>query len=130
MELSLCLCFYLRRSLRGYTVGTIMGLPVKIMEALALQSHCRIPWKYPQYHMSTCSTHHQVTGSNHPLDGGPGGYYQSNIPRVPWATGYGPKFWIRSIPSNGKRLWNHAPHTMKWPYHSRLKMGGHQPKKN
>jgi hypothetical protein len=92
MELSLCLSFYLRHSLRGYTVGTIMGFPVEIVEALAPQSHCRIPWKYPQYHMSTCSTHHQVTGSSHPLDGGPEGYYQSNIPQVPWATGYGPKF--------------------------------------
>jgi hypothetical protein len=35
MELSLCLSFYLRRSLRGYTMGTTMGFPVKIGEALA-----------------------------------------------------------------------------------------------
>jgi hypothetical protein len=31
MELSLCLSFYLR----GYTMGTTMGFPVKIGEALA-----------------------------------------------------------------------------------------------
>jgi hypothetical protein len=40
MELSLCLRFYLRRSLRSYMVGTTVGFPVKIMEALAPQSHC------------------------------------------------------------------------------------------
>jgi hypothetical protein len=38
MELSLRLSFYLRCSLGGYTVGTTMGFPVKIMEALAPQS--------------------------------------------------------------------------------------------
>jgi hypothetical protein len=57
MDLSLLLSFYLRCSLEGYTVGTITGFPVKIMEALAPQSHCQIPRKCPQYHMSTCSTH-------------------------------------------------------------------------
>jgi hypothetical protein len=35
MELSLCLSFYLRHSLGGYTVGTTAGFPVKIVEALA-----------------------------------------------------------------------------------------------
>jgi hypothetical protein len=35
MELSLRLHFYLRRSLRGYTVGTTTGFPVEIVEALA-----------------------------------------------------------------------------------------------
>jgi hypothetical protein len=39
MKLSLCLSFYLRRSLGGYTVGTTAGFPVKIVEALAPQSH-------------------------------------------------------------------------------------------
>jgi hypothetical protein len=39
LELSLRLSFYLRRSLRGYTVGTIMGFPIEILEALAPQSH-------------------------------------------------------------------------------------------
>jgi hypothetical protein len=34
MELSLCLSFYLRRSLRVYTVGTTSGFPVETMEAL------------------------------------------------------------------------------------------------
>jgi hypothetical protein len=34
MELSLRLSFYLRRSLRGYMVGTITGFPVETMEAL------------------------------------------------------------------------------------------------
>jgi hypothetical protein len=35
MELSLLLSFYLRHSLRGYTVDTTVRFPVKIMEALA-----------------------------------------------------------------------------------------------
>jgi hypothetical protein len=39
MELSLGLSFYLRRSLGGYTVSTTMGLPVKIVVALAPQSN-------------------------------------------------------------------------------------------
>jgi hypothetical protein len=43
MELSLHVSFYLRRSLRGYTVGTNMGFPVGIMEALAPQPRHRIP---------------------------------------------------------------------------------------
>jgi hypothetical protein len=34
MELSLCLSFYLRRSLGGYTVGTTMGFLVEIVQAL------------------------------------------------------------------------------------------------
>jgi hypothetical protein len=38
MELSLRLSFYLRRSLRGYTVGTIAGFLVEIMEAFASKS--------------------------------------------------------------------------------------------
>jgi hypothetical protein len=45
MELSLQLSFYLRRSLGGYMVGTTTGFPVKIVEALAPQSHRRIPRK-------------------------------------------------------------------------------------
>jgi hypothetical protein len=40
MDFSLCLSFYLRRSLMGYTVSTTMGFPAKIMEALAPQSRC------------------------------------------------------------------------------------------
>jgi hypothetical protein len=39
MELSLRVSFYLRRSLRGYTLGTTAGFPFKIMEALAPQSY-------------------------------------------------------------------------------------------
>jgi hypothetical protein len=42
MELSLCLRFYLRRSLRGYTVGATMGFTIEIIEALALQPCRRI----------------------------------------------------------------------------------------
>jgi hypothetical protein len=38
MEQSLRLSFYLRCSLRGYTVSTITEFPVEIMEALAPQS--------------------------------------------------------------------------------------------
>jgi hypothetical protein len=32
MKLSLCLRFYLRGNLEGYTVGTTMGFPNEIME--------------------------------------------------------------------------------------------------
>jgi hypothetical protein len=31
------------------------------------------------------------------------------VPWVPRVTGYGPKFWIRSVPSSGKPLGNHTP---------------------
>jgi hypothetical protein len=48
MELSLCLSFYLRRSLGAYTVGTTVGFPIETMEALASQTHRRILWKCPQ----------------------------------------------------------------------------------
>jgi hypothetical protein len=34
MEHSLRLSFYLRHNLRGYTVDTTVGFPVKIVEAL------------------------------------------------------------------------------------------------
>jgi hypothetical protein len=39
IELSLHLSFYLTRNLGGYTVGTTVGFSVKIVEALASQSH-------------------------------------------------------------------------------------------
>jgi hypothetical protein len=45
IELSLCLSFYLRHSIVSYMAGTTVGYPVKIMEALAPQSHHRTPWK-------------------------------------------------------------------------------------
>jgi hypothetical protein len=80
MEYSLHLSFYLRRSLGGYTVDTTAGFPVEIVEALTMQSHHRIPQKCPQYQVSTCSAHRQVTGSGHLLNGGLGGYYRGNIP--------------------------------------------------
>jgi hypothetical protein len=57
MELSLHLSFYLRRSFRGYTVGTTAGFPVEIVEALAPQSHYQILRKCPKYHMSTYFVH-------------------------------------------------------------------------
>jgi hypothetical protein len=40
MELSLRLSFYIRCSLRSYTVGTTAGFPIKIVEALAPQYRC------------------------------------------------------------------------------------------
>jgi hypothetical protein len=92
MELSLRLRFYLRRSLGGDTVDTTGGFPVKIVEALAPQSHRSITQKYPQYHMRTCSAHRQVIGSSHLLNGGLMGYYRGKIPRVLWVTGYDTKF--------------------------------------
>jgi hypothetical protein len=48
MELSLRLSFYLRRNLRGYTVGTTAGFIVETMEDLAPRSHRQILLKYPQ----------------------------------------------------------------------------------
>jgi hypothetical protein len=36
MALSLRLSFYLRQSLKGYTVDTTVAFPIKIVEALAL----------------------------------------------------------------------------------------------
>jgi hypothetical protein len=39
MELSLCLSFYLRCSLGGYTVGTTVGFPIEIVQALVPQHH-------------------------------------------------------------------------------------------
>jgi hypothetical protein len=48
MKLSLCLCFYLRHSHGGYMVGTAVGFPVEIVEALGPQSHHRTPWKCTQ----------------------------------------------------------------------------------
>jgi hypothetical protein len=39
MGLSLCLSFYLRRSLEGCMVDTTVGFPVEIVEALTLRSH-------------------------------------------------------------------------------------------
>jgi hypothetical protein len=80
MEHSLCLSFYLRCRLRGYTVGTTMGFSAKIVEALAPQSRCRISWKCRLYHMRTCSTHHRETGSGHLLNEGLRGYYRGRYP--------------------------------------------------
>jgi hypothetical protein len=115
MELSLHLSFYLRHSQGGYTVGTTAGFPVETVKALAPRSHRRIPWKCPQYHMSTYSAHHRVDGSGHPLDGGLRGYCQGLVPQVPQATGYNPKFWIQSVPSSSKQLGNHTPRTEYGP---------------
>jgi hypothetical protein len=39
-----------------------------------------------------------------------------------------PKIWIQSVPSSGKRLARHAPHTEQRTHHSRLKRRGHQHK--
>jgi hypothetical protein len=36
-------------------------------------------------------THSQVMGYGHLLNGGLGGYYRGNLPRVTWAAGYSPK---------------------------------------
>jgi hypothetical protein len=47
MELSICLSFYLRCSLRGYTVGTTVEFLLKIVEALAPQSRRWILRKCP-----------------------------------------------------------------------------------
>jgi hypothetical protein len=94
MKLSLHLTFYLRRGLWSYMVDTTAGFPVEIVEALAPQSHRQIPRECAHYHISTYSAHRRVIGNSHPLDGGLGSYRQGNIPRVPWAAGYGPKLWI------------------------------------
>jgi hypothetical protein len=59
-----------------------------------------------------------------------GGDCRGNVPRLLWATDYGPKLWIQSVPSSSKRLGNHTPHTSERPHHSRLKRRDHKPKKN
>jgi hypothetical protein len=38
-------------------------------------------------------------------------FCQGLIPHLPWVTGYGIKFWIRSVTSSGKYLGKHTPHT-------------------
>jgi hypothetical protein len=38
-------------------------------------------------------------------------HYRGLVPKVLWATGYSPKFLIRSVPSSSKQLGNHTPHT-------------------
>jgi hypothetical protein len=80
LKLSLCLSFNLKRILGGYTVGTTTDFPVETMVDLVPRSHRRIPWKCPQYHMSTYSPYHRVTGCGHPLNEGLGGYYQGLVP--------------------------------------------------
>jgi hypothetical protein len=47
MELSLCLSFYLRRNIGGYTVGTTAGFPIKTVVALAPRYHRGVPQKHP-----------------------------------------------------------------------------------
>jgi hypothetical protein len=68
------------------------GIPVKIVEVLALPSHRRIPRKCRQLHMSTCSAHGRVTGYTHSLDGGLKSYCRCLVPQVPRVFGYDPKF--------------------------------------
>jgi hypothetical protein len=115
MGLSFHLSFYLKRSFGGYTVGTTAGFPVETVEALAPRSHCRIPRKCLQQHMSTYSARRRVTASGHPLNGGLRGYYRGLVPREPWVVGYCPKIWIQSVPSSGKRPGNHMPHNRYGP---------------
>jgi hypothetical protein len=40
---------------------------------------------------------------------------QDLVPWVPRAVGYGPKFWIRSVPSSSKHQGNQTPHTRFGP---------------
>jgi hypothetical protein len=37
------------------------------------------------------------------------------VRRIPRVAGYGPKFWIRQVPSSSKRLQNHTPHVRYGP---------------
>jgi hypothetical protein len=48
--------------------------------------------------MNTYSAHRRVTGSGYLLNRGLGGYYQGNLPRVLWATGYVPNFGYNRFP--------------------------------
>jgi hypothetical protein len=61
--------------------------------------------------MSTYSADRPVTGFGDPLNGGHGNYYRGLVPRELWVTCYGPKLWIRPLPSSGKWLGNHTPYT-------------------
>jgi hypothetical protein len=47
--------------------------------------------------MSTYSAHRRVTSSDHPLNGGLGGYCQGQVPRVSRVADYSQKFWIRLV---------------------------------
>jgi hypothetical protein len=64
--------------------------------------------------MSTYSAHHLVTGSDHSLNGGLRGYCQGNLPRVPWAAGYG----LKILDTIGSLQW----HTAGEPYTSYQKI--------
>jgi hypothetical protein len=39
--------------------------------------------------------------------------YRGKVPQVPQVGSYVIKFWIRYVPSSGKQLGNHIPHTRK-----------------
>jgi hypothetical protein len=87
---ALYLSVHMERSLRlsftsnvasGVHGGHHHGIPIQDRGGFSPASR-RIPQKFPQYHMSTCSIHHRVTGSGHPLNEGLRGYYQGNVPWV------------------------------------------------
>jgi hypothetical protein len=46
-----------------------------------------------------------------PLDGRLRGYCRGLVPRVSPIVSYGPKNWIRLVPSSDRRLGNHTPRT-------------------
>jgi hypothetical protein len=58
--------------------------------------------------MSIYSASRRVNGSDHPLDGRLGSYYQGLVPQVPRVTGYDPKIRVRPVPSSDKQLGNHT----------------------
>jgi hypothetical protein len=63
--------------------------------------------------MRTCFARCRVFGSGHPLNGELGGYCRGNLPRVPWAIGYGPKILNAFGSLQQLTLGNHTHHIRK-----------------
>jgi hypothetical protein len=59
--------------------------------------------------MRTYFAHYRVIGSGHPLNGGLGGYYHSDLPWVPRAAGYNPK--LSDMTSSHRRHVTGEPYT-------------------
>jgi hypothetical protein len=130
MKFSLRLSFYLRHSLRGYIMGTTAGFPVKIMEALAPQSHRQITRRCPPPHTSTHSASRQEDAFKmHGQQKARGLLLGSCTPDT---TGH----WLQPkiLDMTGSLRWQttREPYTLGqvWPHDSMLKKRGYQPKTN
>jgi hypothetical protein len=110
-------------------VGTTVGFPTNLVEALAPQSHHRILWKCPRYQLRTCSTHCRVTGSGHLLNGGlrasAGVLYLGyrGLPVMAQTSEY-----ARFSPTGKMAREPHILYQVR-PHHSWLERKGHPPEK-